>query len=413
MVASNNIYKSLYTTDKRYVLITGGRGSGKSFEVAVFLALLTYEANQHILFTRYTLTSAYKSIIPEFKAKIELLGLQKVFKITRNEITNKLTGNSIIFSGIKSSSGNQTANLKSVPATTFVVDEAEEFVDYDTFSAIDLSIRALNAQNTIVLIMNPSNREHWVYQKFIQHTSEVRYIDGTPLEVSTHPNVLHIHTTYLDNLHNLNQSFIDTMEEHKANNIDYYKHIALGTWLDIGEGSLFQTINTYKHSELMNKEGVTLAFIDVADTGNDYLCCVIARVINTTIYIVDVVFSNSSADITLPQCALALTRNNVRYCQVESNSMGSMYASDLAKLAVNTQVLRKHEQSNKHTRIINDSFYISQRFLFLDESERDAQYVQYIKQLRSYTKDGKAKHDDAPDATSGVWRFIKAQIQGF
>ena len=42
----------------RYAFITGGRGSGKSFHVALFLLNLTYEPGHVILFTRHTLAAA-------------------------------------------------------------------------------------------------------------------------------------------------------------------------------------------------------------------------------------------------------------------------------------------------------------------------------------------------------------------
>ena len=74
----------MYTTQKRYILLTGGRGGMKSFEVSTFLALLTYELGQRIFFTRYTMTSAHKSIIPEFKDKLERLEIEQCFKINRS-----------------------------------------------------------------------------------------------------------------------------------------------------------------------------------------------------------------------------------------------------------------------------------------------------------------------------------------
>ena len=67
-------YKPIGSTNKRYILITGGRGSGKSFGIGSLLVDLTYSKNKHrILFTRYTMTSAELSIIPEFNEKIELM----------------------------------------------------------------------------------------------------------------------------------------------------------------------------------------------------------------------------------------------------------------------------------------------------------------------------------------------------
>jgi hypothetical protein len=74
--------------------------------------------------------SAQTSIIPEFIEKIDMMGVAEDFRITKDEIINLTTGSSIIFKGIRTSSGNQTAALKSLNGvTTFVLDEAEELVD--------------------------------------------------------------------------------------------------------------------------------------------------------------------------------------------------------------------------------------------------------------------------------------------
>ena len=67
-------YKPLWQSDKRYFICTGGRGSGKSFSVTLFLLTLTFEEGHRILFTRYTLTSAKTSIIPQFIEVMEALG---------------------------------------------------------------------------------------------------------------------------------------------------------------------------------------------------------------------------------------------------------------------------------------------------------------------------------------------------
>ena len=73
MIEVSNKYQPLVEEDSRYFVVTGGRGSGKSFGVTMFLLMLTYESEHIILFTRYTLTSAHVSIIPEFLEKIELI----------------------------------------------------------------------------------------------------------------------------------------------------------------------------------------------------------------------------------------------------------------------------------------------------------------------------------------------------
>jgi phage terminase large subunit len=138
-------YKPLFyeNPETRYYLITGGRGSGKSWTLALFLLNLTYEKGHVILFTRWTLVSAFISIIPEFIDKIEIMGKEGDFEITQTEIINKRTGSKILFRGIKTNHGTATANLKSIAnVTTWVLDEAEELGDEDVFDKIDLSIRA-------------------------------------------------------------------------------------------------------------------------------------------------------------------------------------------------------------------------------------------------------------------------------
>ena len=84
----NSKYNALFSSDARYFIITGGRGSGKSFAVTVFLTLLTMTEGIRVLFTRYTMTSARLSIIPEFLEKIGLLGFENIFSINKAEVVN-------------------------------------------------------------------------------------------------------------------------------------------------------------------------------------------------------------------------------------------------------------------------------------------------------------------------------------
>lgn len=403
-------YKPLFTTDKRYIILTGGRGSSKSFHVSTFVCLLTYEKNQKTLYTRYTMSSAEISIIPEFKEKIELLEVSNAFTSTAKEVVNIKTGGEILFRGIKTSSGTQTANLKSINGVTcFVVDEAEEFTDEDSFDKIDLSVRTKAAQNRVIIILNPSNKDHWIYKRFFSNTHKIEMIDSVSIEISTHPDVEHIHTTYLDNIDNLSESSLNVIAKMKQSSMKVYAHKALGQWLDIAEGSLFQHLKTYKHSELLKFES-SFAYIDIADEGTDYLCCVVGRNIGSDIYITDIVFSDSNTDITLPMCAKVLKDNNVTYCRVESNSMGAMFGRSLQKMLTETQILPASSTTHKHTRILNDSVSICEYFKFKDEHERSAMYHDAIGQLRNYTKDGKAKHDDMPDACSGLMTFIRSML---
>lgn len=236
---------NIFNNDTRYFLLTGGRGSGKSFAVALHVLVMSlHKYYQHkILFTRYTLKSASISIIPEFKEKIELMGWEKIFHITSNEITNLVTGSKILFRGIKTSSGDQTANLKSLQGiTTWVIDEAEEMVNEDVFDKIDFSVREKSSKNRVIMIMNPSTKEHWIYQRFYESAGVSAGYSGIK------GNTTYCHSTYKDNIKNLSKSYVDRINEMKKRRPQRYKHTIEGAWLEKAEGVIFTdwTIGEFK-----------------------------------------------------------------------------------------------------------------------------------------------------------------------
>ena len=248
MIVPQEIYHPLYEDKEKFIiLITGGRGSGKSFNASTFIERLTFEMTpvekivHQILYTRYTMVSAGMSIIPEMMEKIDLDGTTKYFKTTKTDIVNKMTKSHIMFRGIKTSSGNQTAKLKSIQGiTTFVCDEAEEWTSEDEFDKIMLSIRKKGIQNRIIIIMNPCDSNHFIYKKYIEKTHKLVEIDGVQVQISTHPNVLHIHTTYFDNLDNLSPEFLKEVEDMKVSNPEKYAHVVIGRWADVAEGAVFK-----------------------------------------------------------------------------------------------------------------------------------------------------------------------------
>ena len=175
MIELQSQYKLIPQSESRYTIITGGRGSGKSFNITTLILLLTLEEGHTILFTRYTLKSAHISIIPEFLEKIDLLDLRSMFYITKDEIVNLQSGSKILFRGIKTSSGDQTANLKSLQGvSTWVLDEAEELTDESIFDKIDLSIRHKDLPNRAECVCIPPNTKGGIPSVtraiFIDHT---------------------------------------------------------------------------------------------------------------------------------------------------------------------------------------------------------------------------------------------------
>ena len=195
------------------------------------------------------MTSAKTSIIPQFLEVMELMGYSsETFEITNDTITNKQTGSQILFKGIKTSSGVQTASLKSLTGiTTFVVDEAEELVDEEVFNKIDYSVRVKGVQNRVILIMNPTTVDNWIYNRW--------FLNG-----QTTKNTTYIHTTYLDNKDNLNEDILHHFEQLKETNPKEYEHVVLGGWKLKADGVIFENWERGEFDE-------SLPFIYGADYG--------------------------------------------------------------------------------------------------------------------------------------------------
>ena len=222
--------------------MTGGRGSQKSFAVSSWACnKITDEKDPWtILYTRYTMQSAEISVIPEFTEKIELLGKTGSVQVTKTLVECLTTGSKIIFSGIKTQSGNQTARLKSIPGlNVFIVDEAEEFRNEMDFNTIDDSIRMMGVPNVVVIVMNPQDTEHWVWQRWFEKSHRMEVIDGHQIPISTHPEVTHIHTTWRDNWKNLNPDYLEKIKLLKQENPVAYAHRYLGQWLTKKEGVIY------------------------------------------------------------------------------------------------------------------------------------------------------------------------------
>lgn len=234
MIKLSKKYKPLFINDSRYFIVTGGRGSSKSFSIASMILMLTYESGHNVLFTRYTMTSASTSIIPEMTEKIEIMNLGDDFLINKTDITNKVTGNKIYFRGLKTGSGNQTAALKSLNGiTTWILDEAEEMPDPLLFDKIDLSVRSKDAQNRVIMVMNPATKAHWIYNRFFQSRG---LIGG---ENTTKEDTTYIHTTYKDNEKHLDPTFLANIERMKQERPDEYNAQIMGGWRSVAEGVIF------------------------------------------------------------------------------------------------------------------------------------------------------------------------------
>lgn len=149
-----------------------------------------------------------------------------------------------------------------------------------------------------------------------------------------------------------------------------------------------------------------IAVGDTAESGSDSTSMPVAMIYGNAVYIVDVVFDDSPAEVTKPECAKCLIDNRVASAVFESNNAGQYYARDVDQIirerGYSVGIRTKRTISNKQTRIEFASDNIKKNFYFKHSStyKRGSQYWNFMKEVTTYTRSGKVPHDDAPDSLS-------------
>lgn len=279
----------------------------------------------------------------------------------------------------------------------FGIDEINEIQEQTLYKCIE---RAGSWQGSfgcpikILATCNPSN--NWVkdlfYDKWENGTLPNKWA-YVPSKITDNP---HISVEYIESL--------KSMPEHE------YEVFVNGNWNMKLEGLLFFSgeLNYFKPSEKLNELfQSSIAYADIADGGEDKTSVPIGRNIGNLIYITDVVFNESISNVTIPLVATKISQHKTSYIRVESNNMGAMYSRNLQKELKTCEVLTANSNTNKHTRILMDAAFIIKNCRFLELEYQHYEYRMFMKELTSYLKNGKSKHDDAPDSLSGLVIFIR------
>ena len=174
------------------ILISGGRDSGKTFTVSTWNPIAAVDYNHRILYTRQTMSSTDNSITEALEGRMESVGYLDKFTTANKTYSVKDGIGKISITGHKTSSGNQSAKLKSLEDfSVFITEEGEELESYDKWKKIKRSMRAKDVQCLSIIVFNPPTREHWIAEEFYEDVEEgFNGVKGK---------VLYIHSTYLDN----------------------------------------------------------------------------------------------------------------------------------------------------------------------------------------------------------------------
>lgn len=245
-------YKDLFTTRARYIHLYGGRGRGGSYTATqYFLHLLTCPKYFRGYFLREIHSDVRESLWRDFKDRLaENDSLDEAdFELNETQmmVTYKPTGNTIMSKGFKKSAGNRTAKLKSIAgATHVIIEEADEIGEMD-FKQLDDSLRTVKGDLQVVMIFNPPPKSHWIWKRWytlIDTPALPGFFTAKPKE---DPALLSIHSTYRDNLSNLNDSFVQNLIGYQSTDPDYYGIMVEGLISEGAKGRIYRNWDICQH----------------------------------------------------------------------------------------------------------------------------------------------------------------------
>lgn len=171
------------------------------------------------------------------------------------------------------------------------------------------------------------------------------------------------------------------------------------------KGRLYTSFKTYSGELPLFKE--IRNYTDTADTGEDYLCSINYGVtFANEAYILDVLYTKEPMEITELATAKMLHQGKVNKARIESNNGGRSFARNVRRIleqefGSNLTVIKWFSQSkNKDARIYSNSSWIMEH-VYYPEDWRN-RWPEYYDSMVKYQREGKNKHDDAQDATTGI-----------
>lgn len=228
-VQANPCFKEADRSHKRYIVMKGSAGSGKSVDTAQnYILRLMKDKGRNLVCVRKADVTNRDSTFAELTGAIyRMFGdkAERYWQINMSplKLTCKANGNQIIFRGMNDDK--QREKLKSITfqkgkLTDVWCEEATELTQAD-LEIIDDRLRGTLPDGQfyqIRLTFNPVNRNHWIKKVFFDIPDE---------------NVLCHHSTYIMNRF-IDDAYRKRMERRKLVDPEGYRIYGLGEWGEIG-----------------------------------------------------------------------------------------------------------------------------------------------------------------------------------
>ena len=171
------------------------------------------------------------------------------------------------------------------------------------------------------------------------------------------------------------------------------------------QGRMYPKFTTYDVSQKL-PFGEIKNYTDTADKGVDYLCSINYLQVGRQAYVTDILYTDEAMEYTEGETAALLHHGKVMLARIESNNGGRSFARAVARILKEEyhnhlcNVTWFSQSKNKEARILTHSSWLQNNFIL--PSNWAKRWPKYYKAMVSHQKEGKNKHDDAPDASTGV-----------
>lgn len=228
-IKANRVFKAPDQSQKRYIVMKGSAGSGKSVDTAQhYILRLMSDPGRNLLCVRKSDVTNRDSTFAELQGAIfRMFGesYKKYWYINSSDMRLECIANhnQIFFRGVNDEK--QREKLKSIAVkrgklTDVWIEEATELTQSD-FEIIDDRLRGELPKGQfyqIRLTFNPVSSSHWIKKHFF---------DRADPDVFTH------HSTYKDNRF-IDDAYYRRMERRKEVDPDGYRIYGLGEWGEVG-----------------------------------------------------------------------------------------------------------------------------------------------------------------------------------
>ncbi len=154
-----------------------------------------------------------------------------------------------------------------------------------------------------------------------------------------------------------------------------------------------------------SSKAVKKAYIDTADTGDDYLCAIFYTETELGNFVEDILYTQKPMEYTETKTAEMLTKHGTQKAVIESNNGGRSFARAVERICREmgnnrTRFKWFFQSLNKAVRIFTHSAAV-QNVVFFPKGWQQ-RWPEYYNSMSNYMKVGTNEHDDAEDATTGT-----------